>query len=78
MEVTVFQASFLHLSPTVSSLAPQLFNHSGSSLGHEKLARKRFIPQYPTNILTGILTEASPVIQALHSAWWSQMRCTSV
>lgn len=59
----------------MSSLAPWLLNHSGSSLGCKELARKRFIPQYPINILTGTLTEVSVVIQALHSAWWPGMRC---
>lgn len=29
-----------HCLPPMSSLAPQLFNHSGSSLGHKKLARR--------------------------------------
>lgn len=64
-----------HWLPPMSSLAPWLLNHSGSSLGHKKLARRRFIPLYPINILAGNITEVSVVVQVLPPVWvaWDEV-----
>lgn len=59
----------LHCLPPIFSLAPCLCNHSGSSWGHKKLARRRFIPLYLINILAGNIMEVSAVVQALPPLW---------
>lgn len=58
--------------PPMSSLAPWLFNHSGSRLGHKKLARRRFVPLHPINTLAGSVTAVPVAVQVLppgQEAW---------
>lgn len=44
-------------------------------MGHKKLARRRFVPLYPINILAGKVMEVSAVVQVLPPGWPGMRSC---